>query len=81
MSCTLRPATFGLVTTFGLGQGFLNYGSQPQMGSLSKILWSSDFNSLQNRIAVIQVLCCWTECLWYVLLSFIKKFEKKEYLD
>ena len=49
-------------------QGFLNYGSR-------------DFNSLQNRVADVQLLYFRTGWLWYVLSSFIKKFEKKEYLD
>ena len=51
-----------------LQQGFLNY-------------WSRDFNGLQHRVAVIQLLSCRTERLWYVLLSFIKKIKKKGYLD
>ena len=58
-------------------QGFLNYGSQPQMGSLNKALGSRDFNGLHDRVAVVQFLSCRTEWLWYVLLSFIKKFKRK----
>ena len=64
-----------------LEQDFLNCGSRPQMGSLSEILGSRDFNGLQHRVAVVQLLSGRTEWLWYVLLSFIKKLRKKEYLD
>ena len=44
-------------------QGFLNYGSRPQMGSLGEILGSRDFNGLMDGVAVLQV--------------FYQKFNKK----
>ena len=37
-----------------LEQGFLNYGLRPQMGSLSEILGSRDFDDLQDGVAVFQ---------------------------
>ena len=53
------------------------------MGSLSKILGSRDFYGLQNGVAVlqdgvavVQLLFCRTG--WYVLLSSVKKFVRKD---
>ena len=59
-----------------LGQGFSNYGSRPQMGSLSEILGSRDFYGLQNGVAVLQhgvVVACPG--------NFCQNICKKEYLD
>ena len=66
---------------FIFNQGFLNYGSVPQIGLPSKTLQSRDFNGLQDRVAVVQLLSCRTEWLWYVVLSFIKKFNRRRHFD
>ena len=67
-------------------QGFSNYGSPPQMRSLSEILGSRDFNSLQNRVAVlldIVVVVCpafyqklWKKRIFGLVLEQSKKYSK-----